>query len=193
MSFSGQEYLCLPPPWGCMIPFEGNRKKPLLLGQGGLVHMRRHQFRSHWVGDGGRPPQLVLVVLVAAAVAATTVAIFSYSTCGRVGDTCSASVRCFCSGERFSYFPQMRPLRPSCCSIWLILTLRRHPRLYFRFACFWAVASLFAWRSSRFACSQTRVSRSLGPQYGPWSLWFWCMTSVQSWNVGSTRFFLLST
>ena len=61
------------------------------------------KFRIHPVGDGGVPPPLVLLVPVVADVDATHVSAFSTFTQGRVGDTCSASVHRFPSGDRFSF------------------------------------------------------------------------------------------
>ena len=75
-----------------MISFEGNQNQTLWLGQEGPVRLRRRQFRSFRVGDGGGPSQLVLLVLVAAAVSETPVATFLFLI---VGDLSTLSQQVF--------------------------------------------------------------------------------------------------
>ena len=84
-----------------MIPFKGNRNQPLWIGQGGPVCLRRRRFWICWVGDVFGPPWLVLILIVSAAAAATYVAVFRSSSCGRLG---TISLQVFIASAAVTYF-----------------------------------------------------------------------------------------
>ena len=93
-----------------MINFERNQIQPLLIGQEEPINLWWCQFWSRWVGYGIGPPQLVLLVLVAAAIAATYVTTFSFMLAGELGTLApqvfitSALVTCFTLAPRWGLY-----------------------------------------------------------------------------------------